>query len=343
MAGVRDRIRRRIEELRADHPRIDRAVRTQEHYGAVQAAQQAGAATYFGFLSIFPILAVAYFFVGLASRIYPDAPENLPKAINSVLPGLVGSEPGQVSLAEIQSTASTVGLIGLIGVLYAGLAWLSSLRSALLVVFCVPSRDQPNFLVGKLRDLATLAVLGVVLIVAVAVTGFVAGFSGQVLDLLGAPHGFDWLVKVLSIVIGLAANALLFFAMFVLLADPRIARRDLWAGAVLGGIGFEIQKQISGLLFRSFQGRPAFQIFGISLILLIWINYFSRVTLYAAAFAYVGRGAPEAQAPPVQGPSTPALVVGGPAGAPRIGLVGAFFAGAVSSALGLALLRSRRR
>ena len=57
------------------------------------------------------------------------------------------------------------------------------------------------------------------------------------------------------------------------------------------------------------KGQPAFQVFGISLILLVWINYFSRVTLYAAAWAHAPelaareRAARRAEAVP---PATPA-------------------------------------
>ena len=49
----------------------------QEHYGAVKAGQQAGAVTYFAFLSFFPILALAFFVVGWIAKVYPDAQDDL--------------------------------------------------------------------------------------------------------------------------------------------------------------------------------------------------------------------------------------------------------------------------
>ena len=39
---------------------------------------------------------------------------------------------------------------------------------------------------------------------------------------------------------------------------------------------FEVLKAASFLLLASTQGSPAFQAFGIALILLVWINYTSR-------------------------------------------------------------------
>ena len=78
--------------------------------------------------------------------------------------------------------------------------------------------------------------------------------------------------------------------------------RALWEGAFLGSIAFEILKQLSSFLLAATHRSPAFQAFGIALILLIWINYFSRVVMYAAAWAYTAptaRAARERESRPV--------------------------------------------
>ena len=285
----------------------------QEHYCGVKANQQAGGVTYFGFLSFFPILALAVFTVGVVSRVYPDANQDLQKVINDLLPGIIGPNDGQVSLDDIRTFSGWAAVIGLAGVLYSGLAWMSALRDALFVVFEEPTFEQPNFLIGKLRDLATLATLGVTLFVSVAVTSFVRGFSDVVLDFLGLDSALGWLVGLVTIALGLAANALLFFLIFRLLANPNVPRRSLWSGAVLGAVGFELLKLLSQYLLESTKGQPAFQAFGIALILLVWINYFSRVILYAASWAYTTAAARALRFPgdaqPVQGPQTPALAL----------------------------------
>jgi len=306
-----ERVKGRIAELRQDRPAVDHVVRMQEHYGETKAGQQAGAVTYFGFLSVFPVLALAFFVVGWVSKVYPDAQDTLVKAIRQMFPGIIGSGKSQIRLKDIEDAAGTAGLIGLVGVLYSGLGWLSALRDALITVFELPAREQPNFVMGKVRDLITLAIIGVVLLVAVAFTGLVSGFSGDLLEWAGLGTQLGWLVQVLVVVLGLLANAVLFFAMFRLLAAPDLPRRAMWSGALLGAVGFELLKQVSGLLIRSTQGQPAFQVFGLALILLVWINYFSRVVLYAAAWAWTHPLARQERvvepAEPVQGPATPAL------------------------------------
>jgi membrane protein len=333
MAGFVDRLRGRIASLRQHHPALDHAVRTQEHYGGTKATQQAGAVTYFGFLSVFPVLALAFFVVGWISREFPDAQDTLVSAINQMFPGMIGNGENQIQLSDIEDSAGTVGLIGLVGLLYAGLGWLSALRDALIAVFELPDREQPSFVMGKVRDLLTLVIIGVVLLVAVGFTGVVSGFSKDLLGWVGLSTELGWLVDVLTILLGLLANALLFLSMFRLLAASDIPWRAMWSGALLGAVGFEILKQVSGLLLRITQGNPAFQVFGIALILLVWINYFSRVILYAAAWAWTHPQARDARvaapADPVQGPPlTSAKELAEVAGAGGRFRKGAFAAGA---------------
>lgn len=303
-------MKERIETIRKRRPLVDHLVRMQEHYGEVQASQQAGAVTYFAFLSFFPILALAFFAVGWIAHVYPGVNADLRDAINSVLPNMVGEKSGQISLDDIRTFTGWAGVFGLIGVLYSGLGWISALRTALITVFALPDFEKPGFVAGKLRDLVTLISIGVVLLVAVALTGFVGGFSRNVLDWVGLSEELSWLVKLLTVVVGLAANSLLFFMIFRLLAEPNVPRRSLWQGALLGAVGFEILKQISSLLLQATRGQPAAQAFGIALILVVWINYFTRLVLYSAAFAYTTREARARRVPVpevVHGPPSPPL------------------------------------
>jgi membrane protein len=336
---------------------VDHVIRMQEHYGRVNGSAQAGAVTYFAFLSFFPLLALGFFVVGYIAKVYAEARDDLVTAVTDALPGLIatvqadGTRSSGISLESIEQAATTVGIIGLVGLVYSGLGWLSAMRSALQTVFETPRSEKPSFVLGKLRDLVTLAVIGLILVVSVGVTGAVVGYSTKIVDLLGAGHGLTWLVRVLGFAVGIATSAVLFYALFRLLARPRTPRRALWQGALLGGIGFEALKLASSYLLRLTQNQPAFQAFGIALVLLVWINYFSRIVMYAAAWAYTSRPAREAQAvlaaatpePIVVPVSTSAVpAVAAPAGRtgpdPRV----AFGAGA-ATALGLVALARRRR
>jgi len=294
MASLKERVTSRVDRLRERRPSVDHAVKTFQHYGAVNGNGQAGAATYFGFLSFFPILALAFFVVGWVAKVYPDAQRDLVVTINQLLPGIVGKGRNQISIETFEKYAGTIGLIGLFGVLYSGLGWLSGMRDALESVFQLPPRVQPNLVLGKIRDLLTLVVIGTTLLVSVAVSGMVSGFSELLLGWVGLGDSVvaAVLLPLLGLVLGVAATTVLFFAMYRLLAQPGLPRKAVLEGAVLGAVGFEVLKYLASFLMAGTKNEPAAQAFGVALILLVWINYFSRVTMYGAAYAYA---APEAE------------------------------------------------
>ena len=292
---TKEDVTEKVDEVRRGTPFVDHAIRMVQHYGKVKGNLQAGAVTYFAFLSFFPIMVLAFAVVGIIARVYDGVEENLIDAIDQVLPGIVTTDPSEtdaVQLSSIQSAAGAAIGIGLAGVLFAGLGWLSAMREALLTVFEKPTDEQPNFVVGKLRDLLALATIGTVLLLSVAVSAVVTSLSGRILDWIGLSDGLSWLIWLLGIAVGLGANMVLFFMFFKILGDPDEPAKSLWGGALLGAVLFEALKQLSRFLLASTKESPAFQAFGIALVLLVWFYYFSRVVMYAAAWAHT---APEAR------------------------------------------------
>ena len=287
MAGVKER----LDDVRRKRPFVDHLVRMVEHYGHVKGSLQAGAVTYFAFLSFFPVLALGFFVVGQVAKVYGGADDALTTALQDLLPGIIGDEEGELSVQTFQENAGLAGVIGFAGVVYAGLGWLSAMRDALIVLFELPERERPNFLLGKLRDLVSLATIGTTLVVSVAVAGFVSGFAGDLLGWIGLDEELAPLLEVLSYGLGFVANVLLFFVLFRLLAQPHTPTGSLWSGAVLGAVGFELLKRLSFLLLASTQESQAAQVFGIALILVVWINYFSRVVMFSAAWAHTSAAA----------------------------------------------------
>ena len=136
-----------------------------------------------------------------------------------------------------------------------------------------------------------MVVIGVVLVVSVAVSGLVSTYSQEVLDWIGVGRDLSPLLVLLTVLIGVAANMVLFYAMFRLLGEPDLPSKALWSGALLGALGFEVLKRLSSLLLAATKSSPGVQAFGVTLILLVWINYTSRLVMYAAAWAQTSREA----------------------------------------------------
>lgn len=288
MASLGERAGSGISALREEHATVDHVIRTFGYYGSRNGNAQAGAVTFFAFLSFFPILMLAFFVVGWVSNVFPDLRGQVMHTLQEALPGVVGTEKGEIPLTTFEEYAGTVGRIGLVGVLYSGLGWVSGMRGALEVMFRLSPQEEPNFIRGKWRDLRTLVVLGVVLLVSVSLSGAVSWLSQVVLGWIGLAD--SWLATgvVTTLTHGLAilVTALLFMAMFRLLAKPRVAARALWQGAWMGAVAFEVLKAVARLLIGLTEEQPAFQAFGVALILVVWINYFSRLVMLSAAWAY---------------------------------------------------------
>jgi len=282
--------RLRAQSLRAlfDHP-----VRAYRHYAARDGSMLAAAVTYFAFLSLFPLLALSFAAVGLVANYVPDAQQATDAVLQGLLPGLVGDEPNQISLATIEDAAGAAAGIGVLTMLYAGLGWISQMRDALAAIFDVESSRAPSlgrakvvaFLAAQARDAVALVAIGLILLVSVSISGGLLNFLRLVGRTIGVDDDLGFVMPVLLVAAGVVTGTVLFFAMFKVLAAPTVPDRALWSGALVGAIGFELLKLASTLLLGATARQPAFQAFGIALILLVWIHYFSRVLLYAASWA----------------------------------------------------------
>ena len=344
-----DTVKQRLQDARERSPLLDHFVRMVGHYGDVNGSALAAAVTYFAFLSFFPILALSFAVVGFVSRAYPNADKDLIAAINDVLPSIVGGKDG-LQLSTFQENAPGILSVGLVLALYSGLGWLSGMRAALIAVFEEPEKERPNFFLGKLRDILALLALGSVLIGSVAISGVATKLATPILDFLGLGAGATPVVWVIGLALGLAANAVLFFAFFRLLAAPDVPSGSLWSGALLGAVGFELLKQLSTYLLAGTKDQPAAQAFGIALILVVWMNYFSRVVVLAASWAYTSQAARAQREREqwrddavVQGPQIEVARLA-PTPAPATGIAtGSFAAGAGVMLALVAVLRRKKK
>ena len=285
MAGA---VKARVDAVRKRSPLVDHVMSMNEHYTKVEGSLLAGAVTYYGFLSFFPLLALGFAVVGYISGTYPDAREHLVTAIEDIFPNIV-TENGAgntISLNEIENAKTAAGIIGLVTLLYAGLGWVSGLRNALETAFQVPRRKQPNFVVGKAIDLGALVLLGLILVLSVGIESVIQAAADDLLDAVGLGDSAlgSPLIWTIGVLLGSAASVLLFFVMYRILGRPEIAQKALWQGAFVAAIAFELLKVIVVNILGHVGGTSIASL-AIAVTLVVWINYFSRITVYGAAWA----------------------------------------------------------
>ncbi len=276
--GARSRERSRL---------LDHAVRTVTHYADTQGNVLAGSITYFGFLSVFPLLVIGFAVVGFVTGGSQVATGEVTDALDSVFPGLFTGRQAMFDVADFRDAAGAASVLGSVALLYTGLNWVGSLRTTLQLEFTLPLEGMPGLLMGKVRDFAVLVLLGVVLVTSVSLSAVVTTVTDAVLDAVGvdALPGYQLLLRAVGVALGVAASTLLFFVMYRLLPQPDLPRRALLQGALVAALAFELLKLVATTLITIATGRPAAAVIGTVVVLVIWINLFSRVTLLGAAWA----------------------------------------------------------
>jgi membrane protein len=189
-------------------------------YGDDDGGREAALITYYGFLSIFPLLLLG---VAILSRVLASDPELRQRLITEIVPPKLQPTIEQ-SLARLPT--STVPFIaGLIGLLFAGTGVVFSAYQTLNNLAAVPRRVRAGFIPRYIRVFVMLATL---LVGAVAVGALTVAATA----LPGVP-GLDRAVAVLG-------SALIIFGVLLLGARLLLVRpapfRALWPGAVMGAV-----------------------------------------------------------------------------------------------------------
>jgi membrane protein len=212
-------------------------------------------------------------------------------AVNSVIPGLVGTD-GLIDPSDITAPAglSLTGVLSSIGLVGAAIGSVGQVRSALRSL-----ADQPNedlFIVwALLRNLAVAVGVGVALVVAAGVTFFGTALVDVVGGWFGVPPDHplsSWGTWLLSAVVVFVLDAVVIAVVFRVLSGVRASGRTLWTGALLGGLGLTVLQQLSGLFVGGARANPLLASFAALIALLLWFNLSSQVVLISAAYILTG-------------------------------------------------------
>jgi membrane protein len=255
-------------------------------FSDAEGGKQSAAVTYFGFLSFFPLVALAFAALGFVVEWFPHVYGDLTTEISKALPGLVGDKPGQVNVGQIADARTGAGAIGLAGLAWAGTGWVEALRQALRRIWGHSPHDDTNFLLSKLRDVAMLAGLGGAMLLSVGLSTVGTIATGRVVGGLGFTGNefVQWLIRAAALGVAVLGSTALFAVMFVGMSGTHLPRRALRRGALLGAVGYEVLKVFATLLLGHTVRNPVYATFSVAVGLLVWINLVTRMTLFAAAW-----------------------------------------------------------
>jgi membrane protein len=218
VSGLMNRILAWADRLQREHGVLGFPYAVVKKYGDDAGGRQAALITYYGFLSIFPLLLLG---VAVMSRVLASQPDLRRRLIDEIVPQALRSTVEQ-SLATLPT--STIPFVaGLVGLLLSGTGVVFSAYQTLNHVAAVRHRCRAGFVSRYLRVFVVLAVLMLGALAAGALTVVVTALPGQ--------PGVQRAAAV-------AGTALIVFAVLLLGAKLLLARaapvRALWPGAVLG-------------------------------------------------------------------------------------------------------------
>ncbi|MEO3873574.1 YihY/virulence factor BrkB family protein [Nonomuraea sp. B12E4] len=312
IGSVKSWVRGRVDHWRVRRLSLDHLIRTVRRYHGQSGDRLAGSVTYFAFLSFFPLVALAYAVLGFVVAASEETRKALEAAIVERLPVIANG----LNLEAIARSKEAAGIVGLLGLLYAGLGAMDALRGALREM-SMTTEPPLNFFVGKLRDLATLLMIGGTLVVSVPVAGFATWATDRFVHSVfgGESMGAALGLRAVGVAASVAADWLLFLILLGWVARTAQPFKVIARGALLGAIGFGLLKQLATLVLGHTLNNLVYGTFAIIVGLLIWINISARLVLYVAAWTATTGFCPPPSPSPI--PPSGAAVEGGAEPAPR--------------------------
>jgi membrane protein len=232
-----------------------------------QGGQLAALISYYGFVSLFPLLLVMVTILGFVLQ---GDPAEQQKIVN----GTLGQFPlisGPLKSHSLKGSAAGLA-VGIAASLLAGMGITGATQMAFNRIWSVPFKHRPNFIFARLRGLGLLAILGTISIVSTVAGGFVGtGAHSTLADVAG-------------VVVALVANLALFMAAFKLLTAADLGWRTLLPGVITASILWELLHILGGYYVDHTLKRtqPLYGFFAVVLGLLAWLYIGAQLTMISA-------------------------------------------------------------
>jgi membrane protein len=243
-------------------------------------SRQGAALAYYSIFSLGPIIviaiAVAGFFFGREA-----ASGQVAASIKDML-GDTGAKAVQAMLADAGRPREGLlaTLLGIGTLLFAAIGVVIQLKDALNTVWEVgelPGHGVWHFIRSYVVSLAAVLALGFLLLMSLVVTAGLAAVGK-----FAAPHLQEWVLHLVSVLISLSVISLLFAMMFKWLPDAAVDWYDVWLGATITAVLFEIGKSAIGFYIGKQGLDSTYGAAASVIVVLIWVYYTSQIILMGA-------------------------------------------------------------
>ena len=252
------------------------------------APSMGAAISYYTIFSLAPLLVIV---IAVAGSVFGR--EAVEGQIVAQLSGLIGQDgatavQGLIKSASDPAKGLLASIISLVVLIVGATTVFAELQSALDRIWHVPEKAKPSGVWGLLRSrlLSFGLVLGLafMLMVSLVVGAGIAAFGNWTSRI--AP-GWEILLQVINTVVSLMTTTLLFAMIYKLMPSVKIAWRDVWVGAAVTAVLFEVGKLLIGLYIGKSGVTESFAAAGSLVVLLAWVYYAAQIFLLGAEFTRV--------------------------------------------------------
>lgn len=252
------------------------------------APSMGAAISYYTMFSLAPLLVIV---IAVAGALF--GAEAVQGQIAAQLSGLIGQDgalavQGLVKSASAPSRGLIAGGISIVVLVVGATTVFAELQSALDRIWHVPERVKPTGVWGVLRarvlSFGLILGLAFLLMVSLVVSAALAALGSWSTGLF---PGWELLLQGANVLVSLGILTLLFAMIFKFMPSAPIAWRDVWIGALVTAVLFEIGKVLIGLYLGKSGMNESFAAAGSLVVLLAWVYYAAQIFLLGAEFTKV--------------------------------------------------------
>lgn len=270
-----------------DHRTVSLIRETVDEWVDDKALQLSAALAYYSVFSIAPLLVIAISVAGLVFG--PDAVRG---HLDDELKGYIGAKAAEGVQTMVQSVAKpSEGWIatatGFVTLMLGASGVFGQLKDSLNTIWDVRAPSKGGimiFLRARLLSFGMVLVIGFLLLTSLLLTTALTGLSGYLARYIDVPV-FVW--GAAGFLLSMLVVTLLFALIFKVLPDTRIAWRDVWMGALVTSLLFEIGKFALSLYLGRETTASGYGAAGAVVLLLLWVYYTSCILLLGAEFTQV--------------------------------------------------------
>jgi membrane protein len=274
-----------------------------ENWSSHKDSRQGAALAYYSVFSLGPIIVIA---IAVAGFFFGREAVNgqVASSIKDML-GNTGAQAVQAMLADAARPREGLlaTMLGLTALIFAAIGVVVQLKDALNTVWEVgetPGHGLWHFIRNYVVSFAAVLALGFLLLVSLLVTAGLAAFGKY-----AAPHVQEWLLHLITILASVGTISVLFAMMFKWLPDAAVDWYDVWLGAVVTAVLFELGKSAIAFYIGKQGLESTYGAAASIIVVLIWVYYSSQIILVGAEITHAfakHKGSIRNREPPGQSP-----------------------------------------